>query len=61
MAAKGKPDDNSVLYISLQLRQHFHMTKEEVEGLSDEDWAEHYAILQHILTEQAKHNQPFTS
>ena len=57
--ADGKFEANPVKYIDLQLRYHFSMSKAELESLTDEDWAEHYAILSNIRKEEAKHNQPF--
>jgi hypothetical protein len=57
--AKGEFEHNPVKYINLQLRYHFGITKTELEELTDEDWAEHYAILNNIRQEEAKHNQPF--
>jgi diadenosine tetraphosphate (Ap4A) HIT family hydrolase len=58
--AEGKIEHNPVLYINLQLRKHFHMTAKELEDLSDEEWAEHFAILQNIRQEELKHSQPST-
>lgn len=59
-AARGEFEANPVKYINLQLRYHFGMSKEELDDLSDEDWAEHFAILENIRKEEAKRNQPFT-
>lgn len=57
-SAQGDFDHNPVKYIDLQLRYHFGCTKQELEEMDDEDWAEHFAILQDIRKEQAKANQP---
>lgn len=42
---------NFVVYIDTQLRYHL---KIEPENLSDEEWAERYAILQNIRAEESK-------
>lgn len=57
-AAEGDFDSNPVQYINLQLRYHFGCTRQELEEMTDEDWAEHFAILQNIRQEEAKRNQP---
>ena len=57
--ASGDVNTNPVLYINLQLRYHLGMTRKELEKLTDEEWAEHYAILENIRKEEAKRNQPF--
>jgi len=59
-AANGDFEANPVQYINLQLRYHFGISKTELEELSDEEWAEHFAILNNIRKEEAsKTNQPF--
>ena len=57
-AADGDFDNNPVQYINLQLRYHFGLTKQELLEMSDEEWAEHYAILENIRKEEAK-QKPF--
>jgi len=52
--ADGSFEANPVLYINLQLRKHFGMTKQELESLSDNEWAVHYAILADIRKNEAK-------
>ncbi|RYF85845.1 MAG: hypothetical protein EOO03_12675 [Chitinophagaceae bacterium] len=56
--AEGDFDHNPVLYIDLQLRYHFGISKQELTEMDDETWAEHYKILQNIRQEEAKQNQP---
>lgn len=58
--ANGDFEANPVQYINLQLRYHFGMSKTELEELTDEEWAEHFAILANIRKEEAKTKQPFT-
>lgn len=53
-AATGEFESNPVLYINLQLRYHLGVTKDELHEMSDEEWAEHFAILGNIRKEEAK-------
>jgi hypothetical protein len=39
------------------LRKHFHLSADELEKLTDEEWALHFAILQDIRNEEAKANK----
>lgn len=59
-AASGRFDDNPVKYINVQLMYYLGLTPQYIDGLTDGDWAEHYAILENIRTEQAK-RQPFAN
>ena len=53
-AANGTFENNPVNYINLQLRYHFGVTKQELLEMTDEEWADHYAILENIRKEEAK-------
>jgi hypothetical protein len=57
--ATGTFESNPVLYINLQLRYYLHLTDQEIHQLTDEQWAEHYSMLENIRLQEAKHNQPF--
>ena len=57
-ADTGDFKNNPVLYINLQLRYHLGLTRDELNEMSDEDWAEHYAVLENIRKEEAK-RKPF--
>jgi preprotein translocase subunit SecA len=53
-AADGTFDSNPVQYINLQLRYHLGCSKNELLEMTDEEWAEHYAILANIRKEESK-------
>lgn len=38
---------------------HLGYTKEQLNALTDKEWAEEYAILENIRNEEAKQNKPF--
>lgn len=57
-SANGSFEDDPINYINLQLRYHFKMSRQDLSDLSDEEWAQHYAILNNIRQEEAK-QRPF--
>ncbi|MBN8834567.1 MAG: hypothetical protein ABS68_00265 [Niastella sp. SCN 39-18] len=57
-AAKGDFEANPIQYINLQLRYHLGLTKQELNEMTDEEWAEHYAILENIRKAEAA-RKPF--
>ena len=59
--ANGNFESNPVLYINLQLRYYFNMSSQEIDDLTDDQWAEHYAVLENIRLQESKNNQPFQS
>jgi hypothetical protein len=59
--SKGTFESNPVLYINLQLRYYLHMSSQEIHQLTDEEWAEHYVMLENIRVNEAKYYQPFHS
>lgn len=46
------------MYINTQMRYHLHFSTEELRNMSDEEWANHFAMLQNIRKEEAK-QKPF--
>jgi hypothetical protein len=52
--AKGDLEHNPVLYINLQLRYYLKMSTAEIEELTDEQWAEHYTMLENIRQQEAQ-------
>lgn len=53
-AATGDFNSNPVLYINSQLMYHLGLSPAYIRNMSDEEWAEQYAILRHIREQEAK-------
>lgn len=56
-AAKGNFEENSVGYINNQLRYYLGFSTSDLMSMSDEEWAQHYAMLQDIRKQEAKANR----
>ncbi|WP_160711284.1 hypothetical protein [Chitinophaga solisilvae] len=50
-SANGEFQSNFILYIDLQLRYHFGLDPSQ---LDDDQWAQHWAILEDIRRNEAK-------
>jgi hypothetical protein len=53
-SAKGDYTEHPVLYVNAQLRYHMGFSSQELKEMTDQEWAQQYAILAHIRTEEAK-------